>query len=102
MTMKDLTRMIRNYLEELEYKHPFVNSDRFFENSNRKWACKELLRFIKESEGLPFSLTPQEVLEQFIDKMKTYACMNSQNSIGFVIAAETGEYLLEQSWRLIH
>ena len=100
MTTKDLARLTRNYLDELEYKHPFINSDKFIQNSNSKWACRELLRFIKESEGLPFTLTAQEILEQFIDKMKTYACMNSRNSLGFVIAAETGEYLLEQSWRL--
>lgn len=99
MTNRDLTRMVRNYLEKLEFNHPFVDSYRFYENSNRKWACKELLRYIRQSEQVPFILTPQEVLEQFADKMKNYACLNAKNSLAFTIAAETAEYFLEESWR---
>jgi len=102
LTNRDLTRLVQSHLDKLEYIHPLVNTDKFVENSHAKWACKELLRFIEESEGLPFALGPQEVLEQFIDKMATYAYMNSRNSLPFSIAQQTAEYLKEQSYRIIY
>lgn len=101
MTNRDLKKLVQNHLDILEYKRPFVNSEKFVENSHEKWACKELLRFIEESERLPFSLTPIEILDQFTEKMKTYAFMNSKNSLIFSVAQETGEYFIEESWRLI-
>lgn len=101
ITNADLLKIVQTYLDKLEWNRPLVNSDRFYENSYSKWGCKELIRFIKESEDLPFTITPQEILEQFIAKMKEYAAVNSKNSLGFVIAAETGEYFLEESWHLV-
>lgn len=91
--------MVRSYLDELEFNHPLVNSEKFIRVSHSRWACKELLRFIKETNNLPFELTSIEILNQFSDKMKSYAYLNSKNSIPFAIAAETSEYLLEECWK---
>lgn len=98
MTIKKLRSIVQEYKDELSYKHPFVTSDRFVDNSYAKWACGEILKSIDRAEDLPFKLTPFEILEQFCDKMKRYAYMNAKNSIGFSIAAETAEYLMEQYW----
>lgn len=98
MTNKDLKRIVQNYLDELEYTHPFVNSDKFVDNSYAKWACKEILTEIEKVTDLPFNLTPMEILNAFSEKMKRYAYMNSKNSLIFVIASETAEYLIEQCW----
>ena len=100
MTSRDLTRIVRNHLDKLEYIHPFVNSDKFIQNSFSKWACKELLRYIKESEQVPFHLTPFEILDGFIDKMRSYAGMNTTNAEPFLIAADTGSYLFEELYKI--
>ena len=96
MTIKDLRVIVADYLEELSYNHPFVTSDKFEDNSYAKWACKELLHEIDKAERAPFDLVPQQILEQFREKMNRYAYMNSKASLGFVIASETAEYLIEQ------
>ena len=98
VTMEGLKHITSNYLDELSFMHPFVTSDKFIDNSYQKWACKEILKEIEYSKKLPFDLTAMSLLEQFIDKMKRYACMNKNNSLIFTIAAETGEYLIEQCW----
>lgn len=98
MTRKDLKILVRNYLDELEYTHPLVNSDKFLNNSFAKFACKKILKEIDIAETLPFDLTPIEILEAFRDKMSRYAFMNSKNSIKFSIMSETAEYLIEQFW----
>ena len=98
MTMEKLRNYVEEYLYELSWQHPFVNSDKFVKNSYSKWACKEILREIDSSENLPFKVTPVELLDQFSEKMKEYAYMNSKNGQGFVIAQETAEYLIEQCW----
>lgn len=99
MSIMDLKNMVQSYLDKLEYIHPFVNSDKFTTNSYSKWACKELLNEIGKLDDLPFHLTPVEFLDAFTDKMKTYAYMNSKNSLPFVIAAETAEYFIEECFR---
>ena len=99
MTVKDLTKLVRTELDKYEYYHPFVNSDKFRTNSYRKWACRELLRFIRESEELPFRLVPQEILEQFIAKMLEYALLNEKNGEPFVVASEMGEFFKEETYR---
>ena len=98
MTMKALKEIVQSYLDELEYTRPFVNSDKFTDNSYSKWACKEILREIEKTKDLPFSLEPIELLNSFSEKMKRYAYMNQKNSLLFVIASETAEYLVEQCW----
>ena len=98
VTMKKAGKIVRDYLDELSYMHPFVTSDKFIDNSYSKWACKEILKEIKKSEDLPFSLTPIELLDSFSQKMKRYAYMNQKNSLIFTIASETAEYLIEQCW----
>ena len=98
MTMKELQTLVQNYHDELEYTHPFVNSDQFLTNSYSKWACEELLTEIKKSKDLPFDLEPFELLNSFCEKMKRFAYMNSKNSLIFVTASETAEYLIEQYW----
>ena len=98
MTKEDLKKVVNEYLEELTYQHPFVNSDKFVDNSYRKWACEEILNAIDRAENLPFELTTLEILDSFSEKMKRYAYMNSRNSLGFAIASETAEYLIEEYW----
>lgn len=98
MTMNQLKAIVQNYHDELEYTHPFVNSDQFLNNSYSKWACDEILSEIDRSKELPFDLEPFELLNSFCEKMKRFAYMNSKNSIMFVIASETAEYLIEQCW----
>lgn len=98
ITMEKLKKITSNYLDELTYMHPFVTSDKFADNSYSKWACKEILKEIEFSKKLPFDLTPLSLLEQFIDKMKRYSCVHSENGLPFTIAAETAEYLIEQCW----
>lgn len=98
VSISKLKKIVQNYYDELSFKHPFVNSDKFFQNSYSKWACKEILKDIDAVEAMPFDLTPIEILDQFSEKMKSYAYKNSKNSLIFVIASETAEYLIEQCW----
>ena len=98
ITMEKVKKLTTDYLEELSFMHPFVTSDKFIDNSYSKWACKEILKEIEFSKRLPFDLAPLQLLEQFSDKMKRYACMNVKNSLMFTIASETAEYLIEQCW----
>ena len=98
MTMSKLKKLVELYYDELSFMHPFVTSDKFIDNSYKKWACKEILKEIEFSKELPFSLTPFQLLEQFSDKMKRYACMNVKNSLIFTIASETAEYMIEECW----
>ena len=96
MNKEELRRIIQTYLDKLEYTYPPIQSDRFLQNSYAKWACRELLREIRESYSCPFELGPLDILNSFSEKMKQYACMNAKNSLGFVIASETAEYLIEE------
>lgn len=96
MTLNDLEEMVQTYLDKCEYTKPLVNSDRFVDNSYAKWACKELLREIKKAKTLPFDLDLLEFLTNFSDKLKRYAAMNQNGSLGFTLAAETVEYLIEE------
>ena len=98
VTMEKLKNLASTYHEELSYTHPFVNSDKFVDNSYKKWACQEILKEIEFSKQLPFNLTPIQLLDQFSEKMKKYACMNTKNSLIFTIASETAEYLIEECW----
>ena len=98
MSFKELKKSVQAYLDELKYTHPFVTSDKFIDNSYKKWACTEILREIDKVDSLPFRLTPIEFMESFSQKMKRYAYMNSKNSLIFVIASETAEYFIEQCW----
>lgn len=98
MTRKDLKLLVQNHLDELEYTHPFINSDKFLENSFAKFACKKILEEIDIAETLPFDLTPIEILEAFRDKMDRYASMNQKNSISFSIMSDTAQYLIERFW----
>lgn len=98
VTIDGLRDITQNYLDELKYTHPFVNSDKFIDNSYAKWACTEILKEIDKANDLPFHLTPIELLEAFSNKMQSYAFMNSKNSLGFTIAKETAEYLIEECW----
>ena len=100
MTNRELTGIVKNYLDKLEYMHPLINSEKFIQNSHSKWACKELLRFIKESEQVPFHLTAYEILDGFIEKMRLYAGMNSRNAEAFLIASDVGSYILEEMWKI--
>lgn len=93
---KKLQNMVNLYLEELEFEKPFANSDKFITNTHSKWACKELLRYIREAENAPFELTPLGTLQGFSEKMKRYAYMNTKNSLQFVIASEVAEYLIDE------
>ena len=102
MTKEDLKRIVQDYYERLQFNRPLVKSEKFAINSYSKWACKEILRFIDQTDELPFNLTPIEILEYFSEKMKQFACMNERNSKGFIIAADTAEYLVEESWRFIN
>ena len=99
MNKEELRRMIQTYLDKLEYTHPPIQSDRFFQNSYAKWACRELLKEIQSSYTCPFELCALEILNMFADKMKQFACRNSKNSMGFVIAAETAEYFIEEYYQ---
>ena len=99
VTNRDLTRIVRNYLDKLEYTHPLINSEKFTRNSYSKWACKELLRYITSSEQVPFHLTPYEILDGFIDRMRSYAGLNARNAEAFLIAADVGSYIYEELCR---
>ena len=90
--------MVRTYYDELEYRHPLINTNKFLENSYAKWACTEIIREIDNSEELPFHMTSFELLNYFSEKMKTYASMNAKNSFGFLVAADTAEYFIEQTY----
>lgn len=98
VTFDDLKIITQNYLDELKYTHPFVNSDKFVDNSYAKWACQEILKEIDRIDDLPFHLVPTEFLTAFSGKMQNYAFMNSKNALCFTIAQETAEYLIEQCW----
>lgn len=98
MSIPQLKKLVREYQDELSFIHPFVTSDKFTDNSYAKWACGEILKEIDKTAELPFRLTAIELLDQFSEKMKRYAYMNSKNSLLFVIASETAEYLIEQCW----
>ena len=98
ITIDRLKAITQNYLDELKYTHPFVNSDKFVDNSYAKWACGEILREIDKVDDLPFNLTPIELLNAFSNKMDRYAFINSKNALGFTIAKETAEYLIEECW----
>ena len=100
VTMEDIKKMVELYQDELRYMHPFVNSNKFADNSYRKWACGEILKEIEKTKDLPFDITPLQLLNQFADKMKRYAYMNSKNSLAFTIASETAEYLIDEYWIL--
>ena len=99
MTKERLKKIVQNYRDRLEYTHPLVNSEKFLVNSYSKTACENIMREIDKSEDLPFDLTPIEILDAFCEKMKNYACMNSKNSFGFLIASDVAEYLIEEFWR---
>lgn len=93
---QELRKMVTMYLDELNFEKPFANSDKFITNTYSKWACKELLRYILEAESAPFHLTSLGTLQNFSDKMKRYAYMNSKNSLPFAIASEVTEYLIDE------
>ena len=103
MSMTELEELVQNYLDKLEWQHPPQRSDKFIANSMGKWACKELRRDIHMSISgeLPFHLTPAELLENFIDRMNRYACEigNKNARYRFSIAADTGEYFMEEYWQ---
>ena len=98
ITTDELKTIVQNYKDKLEYTHPFVNSDKFTDNSCGKWACREILKFIDRTSDLPFHLTPIELLDAFANKMQNYAFMNSKNALGFTIAQETAEHLIDECW----
>ena len=98
VTLNDLRDVTQNYLDRLKYTHPFVNSDKFTENSYSKWACEEILKVIDKADDLPFHLTPMELLEAFSSKMQNYAFMNLKNALCFTIAQETAEHLIDECW----
>ena len=98
ITTDELKTIVQNYKDKLEYTHPFVNSDKFTDNSCGKWACREILKFIDRTSDLPFHLTPIELLDAFANKMQNYAFMNSKNAYLFTIAQETAESLVEECW----
>lgn len=96
-TWKYLEKIVSDYLSKLELTHPLSSSDKFVDNSFAKWACKVILNDVRNIDDIPFNMTPIEYMERFIEKMKRYSCMGSSKySIGFVIAAETGEYILDE------
>lgn len=98
VTIDDFRNITQNYLDRLEYTRPFVNSDKFVDNSYAKWACHEILKVIDQANDLPFHLTPMELLEAFSNKMQSYASYNLKNALCFTIAQETAEHLIDECW----
>lgn len=99
-----LDHIVQTYLDKLEWQHPCIRSRAFLENSWSKWACKELLRDIYNMKELPFEITPLELLEQFRERMSSYACEhpNKEHAMAFVVAEETADYFIEEYWRQKH
>ena len=100
MSIDEAIEMTQTYLDKLEWMHPVVNSQKFLDNSYAKVACRKIIQELIESKDVPFNVTPLEVLQNFSDKMKHYACdmKNKELSFAFVQAAETAEYLIEEVW----
>ena len=100
MSIDEAIEMTQSYLDKLEWMHPIINSQKFLDNSYAKVACKRIIRELIESKDVPFQVTPVEVLQNFSDKMKRYACdmKNKELSFAFIQAAETAEYLIEEVW----
>ena len=100
LTIDEAIEMTQTYLDKLEWIHPIINSQKFLDNSYAKVACRKIIRELIESKDVPFHVTPVEVLQNFSDKMKRYACdkKNKELSFAFVQAAETAEYLIEEVW----
>ncbi|MBQ9250673.1 MAG: hypothetical protein IJ179_09950 [Oscillospiraceae bacterium] len=100
MSIDEAIEMTQTYLDKLEWIHPIINSQKFLDNSYAKVACRRIIRELIESKDIPFNVTPLEVLQNFSDKMKRYACdmKNKELSFAFIQAAETAEYLIEEVW----
>ena len=96
-----LSDIVQTYLDKLEYVHPYHRSIKFEDNVAAKWACKELLNDIYKVDELPFDLTPDELLDHFIEKMKRYACEHDhkEHTYLFAKAADTAEFISEEYWQ---
>lgn len=99
MMLCELEKVVNDYYDKLTYSHPLINSEKFFTNANRKWACQEILREIGRVDKLPFDLTPTELLNNFLEKMQFYASKNEKNAEMFLEAASVAHGFLENVWR---
>lgn len=94
-------KMVSNYLSRLEYLHPIVRSEKFYDICYAKVVCREILKELDASMNLPFIMTPLDVFESFSNKMKRMACdhPNKEHAFMFVRCAEVAEFFIEESWR---
>lgn len=92
--------IIESYLDMLDYKHPPVRSEKFWEITWTRAACAEMLRLLKSSGDLPFKMTALDILEDYTEKMKKFAAEHKDRAHAgcFAQAAFMGEYFIEQYW----
>lgn len=83
--------VIRNYEEYLEFIGEWQGYS-FKQLSFSKWAVKEILKCLKEQVSEP----PLSVIENFIDKMESYSCLNSKNGFIFSIACDVAENIIDE------
>ena len=99
--LRDITK---DKLERLEFVNPSMRSRKFFENSADKWACREFLHDIDHIDNIPFSITPDELIDQFINKMDRYSCnhKNKDRAFGFLRAIDMIEGIKEDYYSYIY
>ena len=69
ITVEDLKREMQVRIDDINTRHAHPCSKRFRENCYEKWACKEVLREIELSEGLPFVCTASDILHDLKRRM---------------------------------
>lgn len=82
---KQVISIVKEYLENVENTIAPWQGYRFSQVSYTKWAAIEILYLLKEKYYLP----PLTVLEDFANKMDTYACLNKGNTFMFSVAYDT-------------
>ena len=91
MTKNYILKRIRNIAYRSMTKPRWGLSRGCFEQrSYAKAAVEELMREIKESDA-----PPHVVIENFMQKMDDYACLNSHTSYMFSIAYDMAKYILD-------
>ena len=81
------------YLERLENQPMgYWRSSEFAQLSYAKTAAREVVDLLKNDDSKP----PLVIIEEYVDKMNKYACLNKERSIMFSVAADTAEDMIHE------
>lgn len=91
MNHEKAIKLIRKYQRTITIPNIGQRKDSFANSSYSLWASNELIRIFQENE----ELSPVYLTEQFLRKMDSYSCMNSETSFMFSTAYNVAENIYD-------